>query len=1027
MSALNRLNLVRILIVFNGLSPNSNNAFADMVISPQWDTSGNYSNRCSYREQDDNSTISFYGNSMHFCSAHISSTKSVISIKVSEHATDDYLLYITPIATSSKDCPEESVAAIHGDHKGPCNTFVYSTKCQLNLQGNVSIDIAEVSADHFEAACPVVGDCLPCVNQTLPSCEVKNYDEVLTCDLRDESICKLSFPPKCNATLDYREVLLSCEGNKNDYYKNNLVSYPNNILHLNATDSNLVEIKIGAFRNLHQLESIRLGLNRIQTLIPGVFDDLTRLTLLSLRSNALSYLATGLFQDLTILSVLDISNNALYNLPPDIFKNLLGLKELLLNGNELTTLHKDLFQNLTYLETLDLSGNKINGLPVGAFDPLFRLEKLFISENQLERLEDNLFQNLANLIRLYLVDNKLHSIENGAFNGLKSVKYLRLSGNQLVGYYSELFNDVVSVSSIHLQRNKLDSITGGLFKKMRRLHAINLSENKLKTLPVEFLEGVPHVDILNLRDNHIDHLPQEVFKGVIELRVLYLDNNRLETLQNGLFIDQGNMTKFVAPGNNMKEIGFDIFANTRKLQHLDLSNNTLESVPNFNGLKQLSFIELTGNGLRDIGKASFGGIPSGGNLFVSQHEICECYTVGLNCSASSNRSPFLTCDRLLSDRVLVVMMWLIGINALGGNVFVLWYKSKYNKNRVQSFLYNNLAMSDFLMGVYMIIIAIADSYFAEEFPLRAEEWRPGITCKISGALSIISSECSVFFITFISIDRFMSVKYPQSYFKLRSQWTKITAALLWIFSAVLGIVPSSLAGRNPNFYDNSHVCIGLPLALYETYTKTNSRKVAGSHTQTYIEFSQWFSTGQKVGMYYSVAVFLGLNCACYLVIVICYIAIIRTVYMSSKRAGLNSEMKTQIRLTLKVAAIVITDFVCWFPIIVLGILVQFQVLTLPPSVFAWAVTFVLPINSALNPYLYTIADAISSRRKQWLESKSQSMSQRSRASRVDGDGNDVTNTESRAKTITTSIPPAGSNTMPLPNVPDHSENMNSNV
>ncbi len=43
----------------------------------------------------------------------------------------------------------------------------------------------------------------------------------------------------------------------------------------------------------------------------------------------------------------------------------------------------------------------------------------------------------------------------------------------------------------------------------------------------------------------------------------------------------------------------------------------------------------------------------------------------------------------------------------------------------------------------------------------------------------------------------------------------------------------------------------------------------------------------------------------------------------------------------------------------LGILVQLKIVLLPSSVFAWCVTVVLPINSAINPYLYTIASLIS--------------------------------------------------------------------
>ncbi len=66
-------------------------------------------------------------------------------------------------------------------------------------------------------------------------------------------------------------------------------------------------------------------------------------------------------------------------------------------------------------------------------------------------------------------------------------------------------------------------------------------------------------------------------------------------------------------------------------------------------------------------------------------------------------------------------------------------------------------------------------------------------------------------------------------------------------------------------------------------------------------------------------------------------------------------------MTFKVAAIVLTDFLCWSPPIILGILVQCQLIVLPA--FAWCVFFVLPINSAIKPYLYTIVDVISYRQR----------------------------------------------------------------
>ena len=49
------------------------------------------------------------------------------------------------------------------------------------------------------------------------------------------------------------------------------------------------------------------------------------------------------------------------------------------------------------------------------------------------------------------------------------------------------------------------------------------------------------------------------------------------------------------------------------------------------------------------------------------------------------------------------MMWIIGINALGGNIFVLvWRKKTTNIYKVQDILLSNLALSDSRMGLYNV-------------------------------------------------------------------------------------------------------------------------------------------------------------------------------------------------------------------------------------------------------------------------------------------------------------------------------------
>ena len=122
------------------------------------------------------------------------------------------------------------------------------------------------------------------------------------------------------------------------------------------------------------------------------------------------------------------------------------------------------------------------------------------------------------------------------------------------------------------------------------------------------------------------------------------------------------------------------------LEHIELNDNKLTQVPNFKELAHLTYLDLRDNALTNIDAQSFVGIAISTELFVSQHEICNCFVpVDLKCDASGIRSPYLTCERLLSDRSLVILIWFIGVNALCGNLFVvIWrHQTKIRKFKIQ--------------------------------------------------------------------------------------------------------------------------------------------------------------------------------------------------------------------------------------------------------------------------------------------------------------------------------------------------------
>ena len=64
------------------------------------------------------------------------------------------------------------------------------------------------------------------------------------------------------------------------------------------------------------------------------------------------------------------------------------------------------------------------------------------------------------------------------------------------------------------------------------------------------------------------------------------------------------------------------------------------------------------------------------------------------------------------------------------------------------------------------------------------------------------------------------------------------------------------------------------------------------------------------------------------------------------------------RLTL----IAVTDFVCWFPVGTLGIL-TFSGIEIPLEWNVAITIFVLPLNAAFNPFLYTLNVIMEKHRK----------------------------------------------------------------
>lgn len=350
---------------------------------------------------------------------------------------------------------------------------------------------------------------------------------------------------------------------------------------------------------------------------------------------------------------------------------------------------------------------------------------------------------------------------------------------------------------------------------------------------------------------------------------------------------------------------------------------------------------------------------------VFDPRMCCIMPDGVTCTIIEPPHPLFTCRKtFLQNNIIKVFIWLLGISALIGNAMVIYMrltgKSKSSAiASIQSTLITNLAAADFLMGVYMVILAvmdlvIGDTYFWEG---RAQEWRSSLSCQIAGFISFLSSEASVFLVTLISVDRFICIIFPFTLRRLTVGSARLAAFMIWIASILLAVGSILVNKLNPDAYSLSDVCVGLP--LIRKLTDLNSEIDAYTysqfgHTRYNIVASSSISTWQ-----FSIAVFLGLNLISFLVILVSYIAIFFKVRLTRQEVGRKAAGSSDdVRMAFKMLLVVGTDFFCWMPIIVLGILVQADIIILSADVYAWLVVFVLPINSSLNPFLYTLVERI---------------------------------------------------------------------
>ena len=428
------------------------------------------------------------------------------------------------------------------------------------------------------------------------------------------------------------------------------------------------------------------------------------------------------------------------------------------------------------------------------------------------------------------------------------------------------------------------------------LASLNMSSCDITDIPIYFFFTMKNLLILDLTRNNLEYMRSELFVNQHKLTALYLTGNHdIHVIESSAFKGLDSVKSLEIKHAHIGHISKDAF-DYLILETLDLSHNVIDNFDDnaFNGLSVDSLV-MADTDIKLFQQDMFTGVAIATTLITDAYEFCCIRPLALpeeNCYP--HKDEFSSCADLMRNDVLRVLLWLIGIFSLLGNSASLIYRFIFDRERLKlgyGVFVTNLAVADFIMGIYLIIIASADVAYRGIYIYNDRAWRNSALCKMAGMLSTMSSEASVLFICLITVDRILVIKFPFGQVRFTTRLSKFASSLAWAISALIAVLPFAIKSYfNDNFYSKSGVCLALPL-----------------------------TRDRPPGWAYAICIFIGFNFVTFLAIALGQWIIYRTINKATAKVrSFSTGRAHDLRVSRNLLLVASTNFMCWFPIGILG-------------------------------------------------------------------------------------------------------------
>ena len=349
-----------------------------------------------------------------------------------------------------------------------------------------------------------------------------------------------------------------------------------------------------------------------------------------------------------------------------------------------------------------------------------------------------------------------------------------------------------------------------------------------------------------------------------------------------------------------------------------------------------------------------------------------------------------------------IFSWIVGSTAVILNLskifsnFKVLFTKGYTTTLNDKILTAVLHFGDLFTGIYLLIIAIVDSLiYGSSYCTDRFKWLSDDKCASLGVLSTFGAQLSLLAMTCLSIFRAIGTNKINIYTSRHGGIKMLTLVFILItLSFFIAYVP--LMDRYEDFFINAMtytegIKIFPSIATREMHLakiKQYYRRILISRVKTWKKinqltdemFSQQYEgLGRRKIHFYGndgVCLFkyfvlnkdpqrayiwgcLSWNFVCFLTIFVCYTKVLffsknseRQLKRRRNKNQNEDEADEDERKTQKyVSAVILTDFLCWIPFIVLCVLHSFEVIDATP-LYTVSSIVILPINSMINPILY---------------------------------------------------------------------------